>query len=106
MEASLPHEAPLISKTVHKSDSGVNTNQLPLLIDIATDEEFVSFGNRSPLERTLLKYCSVLLWMVSKSEHLIRPVMVSSARLGEAYRDWLFSCRPLRSLVRQRLMNY
>ena len=53
MEASLPHEAPLISNTVHKSDSGVNTNQLPLLINIETDKEFISFGNRLPFERTL-----------------------------------------------------
>ena len=46
MEASLPHETTLISNTVHENDSSVNTNQLPLLIDIATDEEFVSLGNR------------------------------------------------------------
>ena len=82
MEASLPHKAPLISNTVHKSDSGVNKNQLPLLIDIATDEEFVSFGSRY-----FVKYCSVPLWIVSKSGRLTRLGMVSRARLDQAYQD-------------------
>ena len=53
MEALLPREAPLSSNSVHKSDSGVNTNQLPFLINIETNKESISFGNRLPFERTI-----------------------------------------------------